>query len=142
MATLRNLLMGADREFGLQKEGDAKDAFYTAFVNHYPLGGGFLSPHIDELPAYLVDLIDDYDRNFVVAMMMSQIGKDYSEGGGWMIVDNERTPWDKYAQLGDVLIYDQSKLHGVDPVDCGESIDLRSADGRLFCIVAPTSHAV
>ncbi|CCQ73067.1 hypothetical protein [Magnetospira sp. QH-2] len=142
LARLRNVLTGMAPDFGLHAEGDTAGPFYGLQINHYPKGGGFLAGHQDNLHAGIAAAMPELTRNFIVAFVMSRVGEDFTDGGGWLRVGEEKVAWENHVELGDIVIYDQDLLHGVDAVDCRETLDLSRFDGRLFGLVAPFSGAV
>ena len=90
-ARVRNLIMGVDLDFAIDK---IEDGFWTAArVHHYPTGGGFMQEHVDDyIPEFYAGTqIDTYYQPLIV---MSRRGEgdscDYSSGGGFFSLNRER----------------------------------------------------
>jgi hypothetical protein len=139
MSRIRNLLSGMNQDHGLNIDIESgEEGFcYTFCVNHYPKGGGFMAGHVD--PTNFTQ--KEFSSNFVVATPMSKIGTDFSTGGSWAVIDNERISWESMTELGDILIYDQEIMHGVDAVDQREDLDVVNLSGRLFAFASPTKYS-
>jgi len=130
---VRNLLYGFPVNFCIdQVEGGLWTA---ARIHHYPSGGGFLWPHLDEVLTKVQEneKIKSYYQPFLI---MSRHGEDFEKGGGFFEKDGERFYFERHCLPGDIGIYDGRTIHGVEDVDPHKKIDLRSLNGRMVGFVS------
>ncbi len=76
-------------------------------INHYP-NRGYLGSHID--------LSQKQERNFVI--VLSEIDKDFSNGGYFIKIKNKMVNIEKVLQIGDMICNDVNTLHGVEKIIC------------------------
>ena len=65
---------------------------------------------------------------------MSQKGKDYKTGGGFVVNKNKIINIDDYTLIGDVVIYSAETKHGVLDIDSDSFPDLNSNKGRYVAL--------
>jgi hypothetical protein len=110
---VRNLLGKLPEDFAIDRE--ERGLWTAARIHHFPAGGGFMVGHEDTvLPAFY----DTIDLAFYQSVLLiTQRGEDYQSGGGFIDVEGEHIAYEKYCSGGDIIIYDQNAVHGVDDVD-------------------------
>ncbi|MEM9017975.1 MAG: hypothetical protein AAGC68_13255, partial [Verrucomicrobiota bacterium] len=132
LAGVRNQLLGRPDDWATDS---FEDGFWTAArIHQYPVGGGFMGTHRDEA------LSDAHDENNLpylqVLLLLSKKGKDFERGGGYLMHGDERLVLDDYCEMGDVVIYNGSSLHGVADIDPHRPLDLDEVGGRLAAFVS------
>lgn len=135
---LRNKLMGTADAFGEGKGEESGKVYNATRVIHFPVGGGFMQSHTDNIPsAVRQEISGKFLGNFVTLLVLSKRGIDFESGGGYVVLDGENIDWEEYACPGDIALYDQNSLHGVSGVDTDKPIDLQSLNGRLVALSTP-----
>jgi hypothetical protein len=131
MVLLRNKLLGKDENFA---SGRVEDGVWTAArIQQYPLGGGFMSPHQD---TPVTEVAENAGLNFFqLVLLMSQKGIDYEKGGGYIQRNNSFFLFEDFCNLGDIVIYNSSTIHGVHDIDPHKALDLDSFSGRVAAFV-------
>lgn len=99
----------------------------------YPKGGGFLSAHDDYTPHYPKKIINAI---LIVTSKVKKKSNDafetYKEGGLYFISKNgKKINVEDTAESGDVVLFDQKIIHGVNSVDPSSPLKLESTNGRL-----------
>lgn len=131
MIKLRNYLLCKPATFAL--DGTEEGLWTASRLQHYPTGGGFMSAHRDEL---VINAATDAGLGFLqLLLVLSEKGKDYLSGGGFIIKDNKFIDIEEEACLGDIILYDGDTVHGVDTIDPHKSLDLNTPSGRLVGFV-------
>jgi hypothetical protein len=127
MIHLRNHILCKPATFALDS---VEEGLWTASrLQHYPPGGGFMSAHRDDL---VIDAASAVGLEFLqLLLVLSQKGKDYLSGGGFIIKDNKFIDIEEETCLGDVILYDGDTVHGVDTIDPHKLLDLNTPLGRL-----------
>jgi len=141
LSAARNILAGFPKNMS-QPFSDSLEFYDGPRILQYPKGGGFISAHCDALPQGLRSLGESHFQNYTTLLVMTRIGTDFLSGGGWVETRNGcRALWEPFVELGDVVVYDNSTLHGVDPVDEKEPLELAVLNGRLVanCYFYPIS---
>lgn len=127
VAAVRNELMGLPPGFAC---ASIDDGFFTASrVQHYPLGGGFLGVHRDLTSE--ANIAGRARRYFQMAILLSQRGDDFEQGGGFVERDGERVMVENGTQRGDIVLYDGSMPHGVADIDPHRVLEMNELTGRL-----------
>ena len=116
MIHLRNHILCKPATFALDS---IEEGLWTASrIQHYPPGGGFMSAHRDDL---VIDAASDVGLGFLqLLLVLSQKGKDYLSGGGFIIKDNKFIDIEEETCLGDIILYDgdlagaNAALRGID----------------------------
>jgi hypothetical protein len=143
LARFRNGLYGLPSEHAVHGIDD--DFFTCARVHQYPRGGGFMVPHRDHFSQVVtVEAALGYYQPFVI---LSERGQDYTEGGAYVDLGEERILYEAACEAGDVVVYDGRTIHGVADVDPLAPLDLATFSGRmaafasLYRVLAPGAAA-
>ena len=139
LITFRNHLYSLPPDFTVN--GTENGMWSASRVNHYPKGGGFMAPHADTGTANIAKSLG-LDKYVQLILIMSVKGKDFKEGGAY-IVDMEKREaifYEDDCQPGDIMIYDGRVIHGVAEIDPMEPLDLNSFDGRHVAMVTLFKH--
>lgn len=94
--------------------------------HHYPVGGGYLAPHIDPHSDFaLVQTI----------VQASQIGKDFDQGGLYYRPSPEQTIYlDARSEPGDLFVLTPGAEHGVETIDPEKDLDWSLEHGRWMIL--------
>ena len=116
LVTLRNLLSDLPIDFGYFPK---KEKFWNASrIHHYPVGGGFMSRHIDEtFPSIMKNAKIPFLQ---VSVSLSIRSLDYYQGGGYVIdkQNQNKIYTDRTLEYpSSITIFDGSGAHGVQEVD-------------------------
>ncbi len=130
-AKVRNIIYGFEIDYAVDK---VDNGFWTAArIHSYPLGGGFLVSHIDDIVP-VVQRASGISQYFQPVIIMSKKGKgtdcDFESGGGFFELENTRYYYEEEAELGDLLIYSGHTAHGVADIDLHKTFDNRHPEGR------------
>lgn len=124
---LRNLLAGADAGAYLGQEPE-EDCTARLSFQFYPRGGGGMNAHIDPAGPH---------QAVVPTLMLSELGKDFNEGGAFMKNTKGETIWiEKHTNPGDVVLFSPKLVHGVATIDPGETLNWPAFEGRWMSIFA------
>lgn len=129
LAGLRNRLAGLREDYAFH--GVEDDHLSVPQITHYPVGGGYLQPHVD--PPSI--------QKVVVTAILSRRGVDY-ESGGLHIEDeagSSRHMVDDALEPGDVYLMNPAVRHGVAPIDPDKTLNFDSSSGRwmMFSTLIP-----
>jgi len=115
------------------------DGFWSCTRLHqYPRGGGFMVPHRD---LYAQVVTDDAELGYYQPLLvLSERGVDYDEGGAYIDVGEERVEFEASCQVGDVIVYDGSTVHGVADIDPLQALDLQNFGGRIAAFASLSRH--
>jgi hypothetical protein len=132
MAIVRNILYGKPIDYAI---ANIDEGFWTASrIHHYPAGGGFLMPHVDNIVP-TVQKAEGLPLFFQPVLVMSKKGDgedcDFITGGGFFEVASERYYYEADCELGDIVIYSGRTIHGVADIDLHIPFDSTSSRGRL-----------
>lgn len=124
---LKNLLSNLDREAFLHST--PKDGYISRLsFQFYPKGGGCIKKHSDPVHVHQI---------CVPILLMSDYGKDYKEGGAYVVDENDEIiSVDANMQKGDVVFFNAEIIHGVADIDPEEPTDWLSYLGRWMCLVS------
>ena len=132
MIAVRNQLMERPSEFAMDKVENG--LWSAARIHQYPTGGGFMGSHKDNT---LSGVASKAGLNyFQLLLIMSKKGKDFDKGGGFIEVKGQRLIFEELCNLGDIVIYDSSTVHGVADVDPQKVLDLENINGRIAAFVS------
>jgi len=123
---MRNMMYDLDPNFTIDRD---EEYFNATRVHHYPRGGGFLAPHIDQgAPEATLAKSSDY---FQVSCTLTRKGEDYDDGGGYILKDSELFLFDDFTCRGDLLIYNGRTIHGVLEIDPMQKFSFDTVSGRM-----------
>ncbi|MEO0650448.1 MAG: hypothetical protein AAFZ65_07205 [Planctomycetota bacterium] len=132
MARLRNRLQGSPD--GYCVEAPEAEVYTLSRIHQFPRGGGFMGEHADSVAAEVPARASI--RNYAqLLLVMSQRGEDFEVGGGYYVRDGRRVFYERWAEPGDVLVYNARTRHGVQAVDPHRPRDLGSTAGRYSGLV-------
>lgn len=136
LARFRNLLSGLPREFAVT---ETEGGYWTcARLLQYPHGGGFMVPHRDVYSqAATADAGLPY---FQPLLLLSEKGRDFSEGGAYVDRGEERFHYEQFCRAGDLVVYDGRSIHGVADIDPMSDLDMRTFCGRVVALVSLYRH--
>jgi len=132
MIKIRNKLYKIDENFAI--DNITNGLFTGARIQQYPRGGGFIVAHKDTNASKAVD---SFCKNsyYQVLLIMSEKGKDYFNGGGFIERKENRIYYEDVFNKGDIAIYNAYTTHGVCDIDPQEDLSLTSLNGRLSAFV-------
>jgi|GEM_PF-1693601 len=105
---LKNILSGNDADAFFDSLPSDGHITRLAF-QFYPKGGGCIKMHSDPVGKHQVT---------VPVVMMSKRGKDYHQGGGSVLNENdELINTDDLMDIGDMILFNAEVIHGVKPID-------------------------
>ena len=124
---LKNRLSGiaADKFLGITPQDGCTSrlAFQV-----YPRGGGFLARHADPV---------DYHQLTVPILQITRKGVDFQAGGLFVqMADGRDLVIDEVAEPGDVVYFNASCPHGVQPIDPDEPMRWTTFAGRWMLLFA------
>jgi len=117
------------------------DGFWSCTRLHqYPRGGGFMVPHRDR---YAQTVTAEARLGYYQPLLvLSERGVDYDEGGAYIDIGEERVEFEAACQVGDVIVYDGSTVHGVADIDPLAPLDLQHFGGRVAAFASLYRHLV
>ena len=126
----RNSIAGLDKNFTFFND-------YEGFLSqpaalHYPVGGGYMSAHVDPVDPQKVEMV----------LSLSERGVDFNEGGLSIFIDNEWKDIEKFVRFGDICMFRPNIPHRVNPIDPSIKLDWNCCSGRwtLFSPIANISY--
>jgi hypothetical protein len=132
LARLRNLLAGRPVDYAV--DGDEDGSWTCARLLQYPRGGGFLVPHRD---IFAQTASSDIGQDFFQpVLLLTERGRDFAEGGGYVDRAGGRFLYEPHCRAGDVVLYDGRSMHGVADIDPLADLDLQSLSGRVVALVS------
>lgn len=136
MARFRNLLAGLPRDFAVS---ETENGYWTcARLLQYPNGGGFMVPHRD---VYVQAASSEAGMDFFQPLLLlSEKGRDFSEGGAYVDRGEQRFHYEQYCRAGDLVVYDGRSIHGVADIDPMADLDLNTFCGRVVALVSLFRH--
>lgn len=124
---LKNQLSGIEHDAFLENIPADGHISRLAF-QFYPQGGGCIKMHADPVGKHQVS---------VPVLMMSDKGKDYHQGGGSVINENdELVDVDSLMKKGDVVFFNAEVIHGVKPIDPEKDCNWLDFKGRWIMIAS------
>jgi len=141
LIALRNTLTDMPSGYGSDLR---KDAFWNACrVHHYPRGGGHMASHVD---SRFPKLLADAEFKFIqVATTLSNRGKDFNSGGGFLVDRRGQSVYlESEDNAGSLVVFDGSVDHGVEDIDPDQLMTFESTAGRiaLFVNLYPNQHVI
>ena len=104
---------------------DNSDCTIRLSFQFYPAAKGYLDQHSDPV---------DYHQKYLFMLSLSTVGKDFSTGGLFTIINDKKFFLDKYAITGDLIIFKASNPHGVELIDRKKKFNPLSLKGRWMVI--------
>lgn len=131
MCQVRNKILDKPIDYAIDT---IEDGLWTAArIHQYPPGGGFLVAHRDTV---LTKVAQEAGMEYCqLFLMMTKIGQDFEQGGGFVEIDGERFIFEEYYEIGDILIYDGRTTHGVLDIDPHKLPNVTELAGRLVAFV-------
>ena len=127
MAKVRNYLMGVPESFATS--APERGLWTASRIQHYPAGGGFLIPHRD-LNAHKAMHDAGFERSVNLVLLMTKRGIDFEEGGGFVEINGSRVYYEDEYEVGDLVLYDEQNIHGVEDIDPMKPMDSSTTNGR------------
>ena len=133
MIKVRNYYCGLPSDFAL-KSIEANGLWSATRIHQYPTGGGYFEGHQDSV---LTSVSKEKNTQFYqVILNMTESGKDFDQGGAYVMVGNEKVMFEENFKLGDIIIYNESTFHGVAEIDPHKNLDLDTFNGRVTAFVS------
>ena len=133
MIKIRNKCSNYPENFALEKI-EENGLWSATRIHQYPQGGGYFAKHKDTV---LTAVSKEENINFIqVIINMTKLGVDFESGGAFVEVNNDKIFFEKEFALGDIIIYDERTIHGVDEIDINKNLDLDNICGRLTAFVS------
>ena len=115
---LRNSIAGLDKNYTFYNHD--KGFLSQPAVLHYPVGGGYMSAHVDPEEPQKVEMV----------LSLSERGVDFQDGGLSIFVDNEWQDVEQFIKFGDICMFRPDIPHRVNPIDPNVSLDWHDSRGR------------
>jgi hypothetical protein len=130
LARFRNLLYKLPVDFAVR---GTDDGYWTCSrILQYPRGGGFIVPHRDMYAQ--VAAAEAGFGYYQPLLLLTEKGLDFSEGGAYVDVGDDRLFYEDGCRAGDVVVYDGRSMHGVSDIDPLEPLDLAHFSGRAVAL--------
>jgi hypothetical protein len=124
---VRNILSCGSKEL-------TEGRFWSASrIHQYPAGGGFMGAHMDTRAASI--LLGTNLRYIQALLVMTQRGVDFSSGGAFIVIDGQVVDLEDIVRIGDIVVYNENIIHGVDCIDGYRELDLNTFNGRISAFV-------
>jgi hypothetical protein len=124
---LRNSIAGLDKDYTFYS--DYKGFLSQPAALHYPVGGGYMSAHVDPIEPQKVEIV----------VSLSERGVDFKEGGLSIFIDNEWQDVEKYISFGDICMFRPDVPHRVNPIDPSSKLNWGSDSGR-WTVFSPIAN--
>jgi hypothetical protein len=129
----QNYFYKLDENYGILEKKTKHGLFVASRFQHYPKGGGFLASHKDTAAIRTAKNLGlNLFYNFL--LIMTKKGKDYKNGGGFVIKNKKIINYEDIAEIGDVVIYNSKTEHGVIDIDSNEFPNLKEKGGRYIAL--------
>ena len=133
---IKNILSDLDKNYLISSTDKYKgDLAPKISFQFYPSGGGYLNKHIDPV---------DKHQTVVATLVMSKFGKDFTSGGSYSYLNNEKVFIERYCDIGDVYFSTANVPHGVEQIEQSKKLNWLSYSGRwmgLFSINKFSEHS-
>ena len=130
---VRNICSGMPQDFALTTI-ESNGLWSATRIHQYPIGGGYFEQHKDNV---LTRVARESNVNFYqVILNMTSLGTDFEKGGGFVVLNGSKIVFERDFQIGDVIIYNEETLHGVDEIDSHKNLILDKICGRLTAFVS------
>jgi hypothetical protein len=124
---LRNAIAGLPEDYSFYEDTDGY--LSQPAVLHYPLGGGYLEPHMDPVFPQFCELV----------LLVSQKGIDFTEGGLQIKSGDEWVDVESMAKFGDIVLFKPDIPHRVTPIDPHKELEWTSEGGR-WIVFSPIAN--
>jgi len=126
---IKNQAVNMPADFGNDPK---RDQWWNASrVHHYPCGGGFMVQHRD---THFPNIMGQ-PRYIQVLFLMSEKGKDFHTGGGFIYDLSDRyIDIEEEFGFGTMFFFDGRIAHGVKDVDPLDDFSLDSTKGRMAAL--------
>ena len=108
--------------------------FIASRFQQYPSAGGFLSAHRD-LAAIKSAKKLGINLYYNCLLLMTKKNKDYKSGGGFVVKNKKIIDYETIADVGDVLIYNSSTIHGVLDIDSEKVSKFKNEEWKVCGII-------
>ncbi len=133
MIKIRNLCADYPENFAIDKI-EENGLWSATRIHQYPTGGGYFAKHKDSV---LSEVSNKHKLKFFqVILNMTKYGVDFEQGGAFIEINGEKIIFEKEFEVGDIIIYDENTMHGVDEIDIHKNLNLDSICGRLTAFVS------
>lgn len=130
LARFRNLLYKLPVDFAVH---GTDDGYWTCSrLLQYPRGGGFIVPHRDMYAQ--VATAEAGLGYYQPLLLLTEKGVDFTSGGAYVDVGDDRIFYEDGCRAGDVVVYDGRSIHGVGDIDPLEPLDLVHFSGRAVAL--------
>jgi hypothetical protein len=129
---VRDLCAGRDKPY---LDEDLPNPFFNGSrLQVYPSGGGFMSAHKDSTAVSTFNASSD-GLFLQPLLLLTQRGKDFESGGAFYVDDLGKRHFIEEATIsGDIVVYDETIIHGVGDIDSNLPLDLNSCRGRIVAL--------
>jgi len=129
---VRDLCAGRDKPYF---DDDLPQPFFNGSrLQLYPSGGGFMSAHRDSTAVSTFNAASD-GLFLQPLLLLTQRGKDFVSGGAFYVDSEGKRHFIEDGTLsGDIVVYDETIVHGVGDVDSNLPLDLGSRRGRIVAL--------
>ena len=133
MIRIRNLCSNYPEDFAISKI-ENNGLWSATRIHQYPTGGGYFAKHKDIV---LSAVSKEKNINFYqVILNMTKLGKDFDTGGAFIEIEGKKIIFEKEFDVGDIIIYDERTIHGVEEIDIEKNLNLDSICGRITAFVS------
>lgn len=129
---VRDLCAGRDKPYF---DEDLPNPFFNGSrLQLYPGGGGFMSAHRDSTAVSTFNAASD-GLFLQPLLLLTQRGKDFISGGAFYVDSKGARHFiEDSTRSGDIVVYDETIVHGVGDVDSDMPLDLSSRRGRIVAL--------
>lgn len=133
MIRVRNLLANLPEDFALTKI-ESNGLWSATRIHQYPTGGGYFTKHKDTILTSVSK--QNYISFYQVILNMTKCGINFDTGGAFIEVKGSKIIFEKEFEVGDIIIYDERTIHGVEEIDIKKNLNLDSICGRITAFVS------
>jgi hypothetical protein len=124
---LRNSIAGLNKDYTFYSHNEGFLSQPAAL--HYPVGGGYMSAHVDPVDPQKVEMV----------LSLSERGVDFQEGGLSIFIDNKWQDVEKFVSFGDICMFRPDIPHRVNPIDPNIKLNWCNNAGR-WTIFSPIAN--
>lgn len=125
---IRNIILGFKKNFCVYKPEN--NLWSACRILQYPSGGGHMSEHSDYILKN-VSRVNFMNNFYQLILPITEKGKDFKNGGAFVIYKNKKISIEDELKIGDIIIYKSTIKHGVDEIDDNKKINLNKINGRI-----------